>query len=139
MQVHERSTGEQGYELLAPEEERGFARLPEPREGDLFFDMEGDPFYEGDGLEYLFGVTRVEDGAPVFQAFWARDRREEKAAFEAFIDFVMAAMSEDPKIHVYHYAPYEPTALKRLMGRHGTREEEVDGCCASRCSSICTR
>ena len=126
LQVHERSTGEQVYELLAPEEERGFARLPEPREGDLFFDMEGDPFYEGDGLEYLFGVTRVEDGAPVFHAFWARDRREEKATFEAFIDFVMDAMSADPKIHVYHYAPYEPTALKRLMGRHGTREDEVD-------------
>ena len=29
-------------------------------------------------------------------------------------------------MHVYHYAPYEPTALKRLMGRHGTREAEVD-------------
>ena len=29
-------------------------------------------------------------------------------------------------MHVYHYAPYEPTALKRLMGRHATREEEVD-------------
>lgn len=42
LQVHERSTGEQVYELLAPEPERGFARLPVPREGDLFFDMEGD-------------------------------------------------------------------------------------------------
>src|SRR5215210_3364899 len=29
-------------------------------------------------------------------------------------------------MHVYHYAPYEPTALKRLMGRYATREEEVD-------------
>ena len=29
-------------------------------------------------------------------------------------------------MHVYHYAPYEPTALKRLMGRHATREDEVD-------------
>jgi uncharacterized protein len=29
-------------------------------------------------------------------------------------------------MHVYHYAPYEPTALKRLMGRHATREAEVD-------------
>ncbi|HEX7949404.1 MAG TPA: AAA domain-containing protein, partial [Candidatus Limnocylindrales bacterium] len=27
---------------------------------------------------------------------------------------------------VYHYAPYEPTALKRLMGRYGTREAEID-------------
>jgi hypothetical protein len=29
-------------------------------------------------------------------------------------------------MHVYHYAHYEVTALKRLMGMHGTREEEVD-------------
>src|SRR5438270_1297591 len=29
-------------------------------------------------------------------------------------------------MHVYHYAAYEPLALKRLMGRHGTREAQVD-------------
>ena len=88
--------------------------------------MESDPFYEREGLEYLFGVTRVEHGEPVFRAFWARDRREEKLAFEEFVDFVIAALAEDPQIHVYHYAPYEPSALKRLMGRHGTREDEID-------------
>jgi uncharacterized protein len=126
LQVHERTTGEQTYELLPLEHGRGFARLPTPRPGDLFFDMEGDPFYEGEGLEYLFGVSRIERGEPVFRAYWARDRPEEKLAFEAFIDFVMGALAEDPTIHVYHYAPYEPTALKRLMGRHGTREDELD-------------
>ena len=31
-----------------------------------------------------------------------------------------------PDLHVYHYAPYEPTAMKRLMGLHATREDEVD-------------
>ena len=39
---------------------------------------------------------------------------------------MMAALAKDPLIHVYHYAPYEPSALKRLMGRHGTREDELD-------------
>ena len=29
-------------------------------------------------------------------------------------------------MHVYHYAQYEITALKRLMGRYGTREDELD-------------
>jgi uncharacterized protein len=29
-------------------------------------------------------------------------------------------------MHVYHYAPYETAALKRLALRHGTREEELD-------------
>ena len=31
-----------------------------------------------------------------------------------------------PDMHIYHYAAYEKTALRRLMSRHGTREEEVD-------------
>ncbi len=31
-----------------------------------------------------------------------------------------------PDLHVYHYAPYEPTAFERLMGRYATREVEVD-------------
>ena len=29
-------------------------------------------------------------------------------------------------MHVYHYAAYEITALRRLMGRYGTREAELD-------------
>ncbi len=38
----------------------------------------------------------------------------------------MERLARYPDMHIYHYAPYEPTALKRLMGRYGTREEEVD-------------
>jgi len=29
-------------------------------------------------------------------------------------------------MHVYHYAPYEPSAFKRLMCRHAVRENDVD-------------
>jgi hypothetical protein len=29
-------------------------------------------------------------------------------------------------LHIYHFAPYEPAALKRLMGRYATREDELD-------------
>ena len=29
-------------------------------------------------------------------------------------------------MHVYHYAHYEPTAMKRLMGRYATRADELD-------------
>jgi uncharacterized protein len=38
----------------------------------------------------------------------------------------MDRLGKDPTIHIYHYAPYEPTALGRLMGRHGIREDDVD-------------
>ena len=49
------------------------------------------------------------------------------AAFEQFIDFVDERRRRaTPSMHIYHYAPYEPTAIKRLMGAHGTRETEVD-------------
>jgi predicted RecB family nuclease len=115
------------YDLLPPTPGAGLCLLPPPSPGDLFFDMEGDPHVEDGGLEYLFGVVEVlPGGKPRFHAFWAHARAQEKRAFESFIDFVMARRQRHPDLHVYHYAPYEPTAIKRLMGVHGTREAEVD-------------
>ena len=32
----------------------------------------------------------------------------------------------DPDLHIYHYASYEVTAVKRLAGKYATREAEVD-------------
>jgi len=125
LQAAHSDTGEHGYELLALEEARGFALLPEPDAGDVFFDMEGDPFYE-DGLEYLFGVVYLEDGERRFKPFWAEDRATEKHAFEELIDWLVERRRRFPGLHIYHYAHYEQTALKRLMGLHATREEEVD-------------
>ena len=46
--------------------------------------------------------------------------------FERFVDFVTERRAQFPHMHVYHYAAYEPGALKRLMGRYATREDEVD-------------
>ena len=56
LQLEARTTERPPYEFLPLEPNRGLAWLPEPSPGDLFFDMEGDPFAEEDGLEYLFGV-----------------------------------------------------------------------------------
>ena len=50
----------------------------------------------------------------------------EKQAFEAVVDLFIGRLWTYPEAHIYHFAPYEPTALKRLMGRHATRENEVD-------------
>ena len=117
---------------------RGLLMLPEPSPGDLFFDIEGDPFFcsdEVDGIEYLFGVVEPgqpdEFGNPSFHAFWSIENGTvttagERRAFEEFIDLVMKHLAADPNLHIYHYAPYEPTAVKQLAGRYGTREEEVD-------------
>ncbi len=81
----------------------------------------------GDGLEYLTGfVTLDNNGQPQYQALWALDRAEEKKAFESFIGMVMERWRSNPGMHIYHYAPYEPTAIKRLVGRHDTCIEELD-------------
>ena len=63
LQVEARRTGKHGFELLPPAPGRGFARLPPPDPGDLFFDIEGFPFAQ-EGLEYLFGIWGRFDGAP---------------------------------------------------------------------------
>ena len=135
IQLEGRQNGDIRYELFRPEPgaaidpERGLATLPEPSRGDLFLDLEGDPYALDDGLDYLFGILET-DGT--FHAFWSRDDNGEftaageKRAFEQVIDFVSQRLQRDPTLHVYHYAAYEPTALKRLMGRYATKEEEVD-------------
>ena len=146
IQVEGEQAGEMLSERLDPPRDRdgalvpnhGLLMLPEPSEGDLFFDIEGDPFFssdEVDGIEYLFGVIEPgrtdESGGPAFHAFWSTEGGTvttggERRAFEEFIDLVMERLATDPNLHIYHYAPYEPTAVKRLAGRHGTREEEID-------------
>ncbi len=127
LQEGARRTGERKVLVLPldPEARRGFHRLPRPDAGDIFFDMEGDPLEDG-GLEYLFGVWHLEEGAWTFRAFWAHSRAEERLAFEAFVDFVTLRRQQFPDAHVYHYASYEESALKRLASWHATREVEVD-------------
>ena len=111
---------------------KGFALLPAPSPQDVFFDMEGDPYYDVvASLEYLFGIYTPDDGA--FRAFWGcdrsveprNDRLAEKRAFERFIDFVMERYRRFPDMHIYHYASYEKTKLQELSQRHATREDEV--------------
>jgi len=128
LQTDYRQRGEHSYELLPADERTGFRLLPRPSAGDIFFDMEGDPYFEpGRGLEYLFGVVTLDAAhEPGFSAFRALTRVEEKSAFEQFIDFVHRRLRDYPDLHVYHYAPYETSALKRLMSEHATREGELD-------------
>ena len=116
------------FERIEPiEPGKGLARLPAPSPGDVFLDLEGDPFVEGGGREYLFGWVVVDGaGEPQYRSRWALDAASERAAFEAFVDEVVERWEARPDLHVYHFAPYEPAALKRLMSRFATRETEVD-------------
>lgn len=127
VQVQARATSEPVYELIESAPSVGLALLPEPSPGDLFLDFEGDPFVGEGGLEYLFGyVSHGEDVQPAYTHEWALSRDDERRAFERFVDFVMERWERYPGLHIYHYAAYEPSAMRRLMGRYATREDELD-------------
>jgi predicted RecB family nuclease len=127
VQVAGRNQGQPVHEVFEVTDEHGLSLLPEPSPGDIFFDLEGDPFVAVGGREYLFGFAWEEQtGQQMYDRRWAMTTEEEKRAFEWFVDSVMTRWSEWPAMHIYHFTPYEPSALKRLMGRHSTREDEID-------------
>lgn len=114
------------HEILEITDEHGLSRLPEPSAGDMFFDLEGDPFVGLSGREYLFGAALSGAEGPTYEYRWALTPADEKAAFQWFVEIVMDRWTRHPSMHVYHFAPYEPSALKRLMGRYGVCEDEID-------------
>ncbi|MGE9289787.1 MAG: TM0106 family RecB-like putative nuclease, partial [Puniceicoccales bacterium] len=124
----ERNRGVPAWRLiLGPDQDpsKGLSELPPADPNDVFFDLEGYPLVD-DGLEYLFGASYYENDILRFRDWWAHDPQQEKAAFEACVDWLHNRWAENPSMHIYHYAPYEVSALKRLMCRYGSRENEVD-------------
>jgi uncharacterized protein len=112
----------------------GLSRLPEPTQADLFLDLEGARFACEGGRDYLFGLGWL-DASGVFQyrVWWAMDAAEEQQSFEELIDAITIARAGDPALHVYHFAPYEVTALKRLAGRYATRQDALDDLLRGKC------
>src|SRR5947207_2456358 len=70
---------------------------------------------------------RAVDGAWSYEHRWAFASAHERAVCETFLDFVLARLETYPDLHVYHFGVYEPAALKRLVSKHGTRAEALDG------------
>jgi len=105
---------------------RGFDLLPKPQEGDLFYDIEGYPHYReqgNEGLEYLHGIW---DGDS-FTDFWAHNHKEEEQALKDLFAFFISRLDAHPQARIYHYAPYEMTALRRITTRYGFGETMLDG------------
>jgi len=127
VQVDGRTEKRLKHEPLPVAEGAGFCRLPEPSTQDMFVDLEGDPFVEETGLQYLFGfAVKGADGELAYEKRWALTREQEKEGFEWLVDEIMRRRKDNPKMHAYHFGGYEPGALKRLMGMYATREEEID-------------
>jgi len=115
------------HELLPLVEDQGLYLLPAPSQGDIFFDIEGDSFVGTGGFEYLFGYSQLNDsGVLEYRSLRADSISEEKEVFKKFMDHVIQNWERHPDMHIYHFTTYEPAALKRLMGRYATREEELD-------------
>tara|TARA_R100000027_G_scaffold1740_5_gene1943 strand:+ start:5243 stop:8641 length:3399 start_codon:yes stop_codon:yes gene_type:complete len=104
---------------------KGLCELPPANPADTFFDLEGYPLID-DGLEYLFGASYYDHRKLLFTEWWAHNANQEQAAFEACVDWLHGRWRANPGMHIYHYAPYEVTAMKRLMCRYGSREDKVD-------------
>lgn len=112
-------------------EEHTLGLIPAPDPGDIFFDFEGDPLYQDPGtkawgMEYLFGLLEHDGGGTRFTGFTAHDFAQEKAALAAFLGHVRDRREAHPGLHIYHYANYEVTALRKLADRHGILAEEVE-------------
>jgi len=126
LQVVQRDSGTPQFEIANPQP---LALLPDPDPGDLFFDFEGDPLWTADGhdwgLEYLFGVLEAGPTGK-FRPLWAHNRVDERKALTDFLAMVAKRRKRRPNMHIYHYAPYEKTALLRLAGRYGVGEDDVD-------------
>ncbi len=114
------------FEFEPFQAEKGLNRLPEPNSGDLFFDIEGIPRASERGIEYLLGIVDVSTGKPEYQTSWSFDKTSERRAFQRLISLLHDRLAKYPAMHIYHYAPYEPAALKRLAMFHGILEDEVD-------------
>ncbi|MBM9468049.1 TM0106 family RecB-like putative nuclease [Nakamurella leprariae] len=136
------------YEIADP---TALDALPGADRGDLFFDFESDPMYVEDGwpdqgLDYLFGLLGHDlpvpadhdgsddsddnsdddrDGGAAHLALWSRDRAEERAALQSFLDLVDERRRRWPGLHIYHYASYETDTLRRLTRRHRLGEDRL--------------
>lgn len=117
------------FEVVFP---RAIGALPRPDRGDLFFDFEGDPLYTETpaagsapqwGIDYLFGWV---DDDEQYTPLWAHSFADERHALETFLDIVALRRRQYPGMHIYHYAPYEPTHLLAMAARYGVREGDVD-------------
>ncbi len=125
LQLREERTGERTAVVHDP---GALAALPDPSPGDIFFDFEGDPFWVEKnrfewGLEFLFGYIEADTGEYI--AMWSASQAEEKKSFAQFLEYLTKRRRAFPGMHVYHFAFYEPSTMRRLARRHRTGQKEV--------------
>lgn len=108
-----------------PDLVKGLKLLPKPSKSDLFFDIESvkDHVVSG-GLQYLFGIYYEESGKKKYKAFWSHNHEEEKNNLIKLFDFFEVHFKKYPDSFIYHYAPYELTALDGLTSKYDVKSDE---------------
>lgn len=129
LQVGTRATPEAPpvYSLIEPTDDpvygHGFSLLPEPDEGDIFFDFEGHPFWTARyDLFFLAGLyLQDRESRWSYDARWAHDLTEQAEMIKGLVEFFAQRREEYPAMHVYHYNHTERSSLERLTS--GTESE----------------
>ena len=109
------------FELIVPSEDphygRGFEQMPEPDDGDVFFDFEGDPFWTPQHeLMFLAGLYyRDEAGEWCYDERWAHSLHDQQLMIRGLVEFFRDRRERWPKMHVYHYNHTERSTMERLM------------------------
>ena len=97
----------------------GYAELPEPDGGDVFFDLEGHPFWTpSSGLFFLFGLWYQVDGTWTYEPRWSHDLVAQDETAAGIVEFFDQRRRDHPGFHVYHYNHTERSALAAMtLGR----------------------
>jgi predicted RecB family nuclease len=117
------------FELVEPSDDpvygHGFSLMPEPDDGDVFFDFEGHPFWTAQhDLFFLAGLYLRGAGATwQYDARWAHDLEQQSIMIRELVEFFAQRREEYPLMHVYHYNHTERSSLERLT--RGTETENL--------------
>ncbi|MGA7836238.1 MAG: TM0106 family RecB-like putative nuclease, partial [Acidimicrobiales bacterium] len=109
------------FELIEATEDpvygHGFEFMPEPDDGDVFFDFEGDPFWTAQhDLMFLAGLLyRDEAGEWTYDERWAHTLLDQQSMIKGLVDFFAERRERYPRMHVYHYNHTEKSTIERLM------------------------
>jgi len=81
-----------------------------PSVGDMFVDLEGDPFVGENGCSISLGLRCSMCRRIELRKRWALNREEEKKGFEWLVTKLCGVREANPKMHVYHFGA---TSLER--------------------------
>jgi predicted RecB family nuclease len=117
------------FELVEPTEDpvfgHGFDHLPQPDNGDVFFDFEGHPFWTAQhDLFFLSGLYYQDStGTWIYDQRWAHDLAKQSTMVRQLVEFFAHRREDHPNMHVYHYNHTEKSSLERLT--RGTETESL--------------